>query len=109
MWRSLFFFFFFFFQAEDGIRDLTVTGVQTCALPICWSRSPGESPLLPGMGSIGLLRPLEIDSNFNVEIPRKSQRVGPGVACVHILNRDVCFWDIAMAFLGVFGAWATNY
>src|SRR5438874_8187446 len=28
-------FFFFFFQAEDGIRDLYVTGVQTCALPIC--------------------------------------------------------------------------
>src|SRR5437867_5203970 len=28
------FFFFFFFQAEDGIRDRTVTGVQTCALPI---------------------------------------------------------------------------
>src|SRR2546430_4267038 len=27
----------FFFQAEDGIRDLTVTGVQTCALPI-WPR-----------------------------------------------------------------------
>src|SRR5256886_8406342 len=31
----LIFIFFFFFQAEDGIRDLTVTGVQTCALPIC--------------------------------------------------------------------------
>src|SRR2546427_340301 len=30
----LYSFFFFFFQAEDGIRDLTVTGVQTCALPI---------------------------------------------------------------------------
>src|SRR5689334_15862266 len=29
-----FMFFFFFFQAEDGIRDGTVTGVQTCALPI---------------------------------------------------------------------------
>src|SRR5256886_14557520 len=28
------FYSFFFFQAEDGIRDLTVTGVQTCALPI---------------------------------------------------------------------------
>src|SRR6266511_1334550 len=27
--------FFFFFQAEDGIRDFHVTGVQTCALPIC--------------------------------------------------------------------------
>src|SRR5690348_17477114 len=29
-------FFFFFFQAEDGIRDGRVTGVQTCALPICY-------------------------------------------------------------------------
>src|SRR5256885_5432904 len=29
--------FFFFFQAEDGIRDYKVTGVQTCALPICCS------------------------------------------------------------------------
>src|SRR2546429_2768532 len=27
----------FFFQAEDGIRDVAVTGVQTCALPICES------------------------------------------------------------------------
>src|SRR2546421_9479630 len=34
--------FFFFFQAEDGIRDLIVTGVQTCALPIS-----NEGPL-PG-------------------------------------------------------------
>src|SRR5688572_22855477 len=32
--------FFFFFQAEDGIRDLTVTGVQTCALPISVLNSP---------------------------------------------------------------------
>src|SRR2546421_9414837 len=31
-------FFFFFFQAEDGIRDLIVTGVQTCALPIFLDR-----------------------------------------------------------------------
>src|SRR5207249_9632788 len=30
----IFSFFFFFFQAEDGIRDRNVTGVQTCALPI---------------------------------------------------------------------------
>src|SRR2546430_17230630 len=30
----MYFYDFFFFQAEDGIRDLTVTGVQTCALPI---------------------------------------------------------------------------
>src|SRR5690606_40056868 len=31
---------FFFFQAEDGIRDFHVTGVQTCALPICRDHSP---------------------------------------------------------------------
>src|SRR5206468_9065798 len=30
----------FFFQAEDGIRDLIVTGVQTCALPICHAAVP---------------------------------------------------------------------
>src|SRR5947209_1192180 len=33
----LFYFFFFFFQAEDGIRDIGVTGVQTCALPIFYA------------------------------------------------------------------------
>src|SRR5690606_40888737 len=33
-------FFFFFFQAEDGIRDFHVTGVQTCALPICTAANP---------------------------------------------------------------------
>src|SRR5256885_7295645 len=32
--------FFFFFQAEDGIRDYKVTGVQTCALPISVHRAP---------------------------------------------------------------------
>src|SRR5437588_6207870 len=37
-----FFFFFFFFQAEDGIRDHCVTGVQTCALPICGTVVIGE-------------------------------------------------------------------
>src|SRR2546421_3580275 len=39
--------FFFFFQAEDGIRDLIVTGVQTCALPIYSKldpRPPVEEP-----------------------------------------------------------------
>src|SRR2546430_13754690 len=54
--------FFFFFQAEDGIRDLTVTGVQTCALPISVRGKAlhllGE-PLLerlirPGAGGAGL-------------------------------------------------------
>src|SRR5947208_7560673 len=52
-----FFFFFFFFQAEDGIRDDLVTGVQTCALPISSRRyfmvsvrgaSSSSTPLLQG-------------------------------------------------------------
>src|SRR2546430_12483843 len=34
----------FFFQAEDGIRDLTVTGVQTCALPISRSQFSSQRP-----------------------------------------------------------------
>src|SRR2546430_7405106 len=45
-------YFFFFFQAEDGIRDLTVTGVQTCALPIypagVRDRAGRSDPELPG-------------------------------------------------------------
>src|SRR5216683_2797854 len=49
---------FFFFQAEDGIRDLIVTGVQTCALPICAARG-------------GLLPP-----------PARRQRR----ACLHLLH-----------------------
>src|SRR5688572_31619399 len=43
---------FFFFQAEDGIRDLTVTGVQTCALPICTQREIAQETKL-GKDEIG--------------------------------------------------------
>src|SRR5690606_41061995 len=48
--------FFFFFQAEDGIRDFHVTGVQTCALPI---RSPTvpSTPCRPtSVGNTGIQR-----------------------------------------------------
>src|SRR2546430_10017745 len=38
----------FFFQAEDGIRDLTVTGVQTCALPISAAVLAAHDGLRPG-------------------------------------------------------------
>src|SRR3712207_2793967 len=38
---------FFFFQAEDGIRDIGVTGVQTCALPICLEAEPLEEGVVP--------------------------------------------------------------
>src|SRR5207253_6520012 len=44
---SLLCFFFFFFQAEDGIRDGHVTGVQTCALPISITSTPAAAQLPP--------------------------------------------------------------
>src|SRR2546429_2318468 len=40
------FLFFFFFQAEDGIRDVAVTGVQTCALPISYQPNARLDPAL---------------------------------------------------------------
>src|SRR2546430_11294083 len=49
----------FFFQAEDGIRDLTVTGVQTCALPIFWT--------FPTARDRGLGRQLVFDDDTFVE------------------------------------------
>src|SRR5256886_13153570 len=47
------YYFSFFFQAEDGIRDLTVTGVQTCALPIC--PAPVLPSILKGIAVNGLI------------------------------------------------------
>src|SRR5687767_15734526 len=49
--------FFFFFQAEDGIRDKLVTGVQTCALPI--SAIPSRSRRIPRRSSNGRARGLQ--------------------------------------------------
>src|SRR2546422_1575170 len=41
--------FFFFFQAEDGIRDVAVTGVQTCALPISTGIFSSPGPEYEGL------------------------------------------------------------
>src|SRR5688572_30329330 len=51
-WRTVM---FFFFQAEDGIRDLTVTGVQTCALPICWVNGYGRWWFVALLPSLAML------------------------------------------------------
>src|SRR2546430_9280717 len=64
---------FFFFQAEDGIRDLTVTGVQTCALPIFGRqrRRAGRGlHIVDGGGDVGA----ETDQR-RVGIDRKSTRL----------------------------------
>src|SRR5437879_12568078 len=61
-------FFFFFFQAEDGIRDTSVTGVQTCALPISatgWCEPPS---------SIGKLSIKPADSTPGVARTRSEER-----------------------------------
>src|SRR5205807_6060898 len=42
---------YFFFQAEDGIRDYKVTGVQTCALPVSALHAAKSSPSWPSVGS----------------------------------------------------------
>src|SRR5688572_31612583 len=62
-----FFFFFFFFQAEDGIRDLTVTGVQTCALPISHHR---------GERLLGVLVPFALRLDDAHEIEAAAGQVG---------------------------------
>src|SRR5262249_58457063 len=46
-------FYFFFFQAEDGIRDWSVTGVQTCALPICLVIPQNEQAYASVVGRAG--------------------------------------------------------
>src|SRR5690606_40972543 len=79
-----FFFFFFFFQAEDGIRDFHVTGVQTCALPI--SFSPAGKRIKPRFSacwikgctaisnSIPIINPLERISLTREQVSRSEER-----------------------------------
>src|SRR5437667_773200 len=69
------FFFFFFFQAEDGIRDRDVTGVQTCALPIAEVQNkvvvpkPIERIPLPKLEAKGKARPLEDHGEIQPAFP----------------------------------------
>src|SRR2546430_7005737 len=100
---SLVLVFFFFFQAEDGIRDLTVTGVQTCALPISHlgpdpARRPGAprpaSPGSPGRrdtedpGARSEEHTSELQSQSNLVcrllLEKKSIRKGSRNRCRHI-------------------------
>src|SRR2546430_11292436 len=71
---------FFFFQAEDGIRDLTVTGVQTCALPICTQDSRGTGASARGR----IARPRPADGPAR---PHRGARRLPAVG-VAVDHRD---------------------
>src|SRR5438270_13178260 len=64
---------FFFFQAEDGIRDLTVTGVQTCALPISSDGSASFS--FDGAGSFTAHVTSASDGPLHVLVTRFSDAV----------------------------------
>src|SRR2546426_7648171 len=54
---TLLYFVFFFFQAEDGIRDYKVTGVQTCALPISGQRNVVAQVCGPHPAEVGPPKP----------------------------------------------------
>ena len=73
--------YFFFFQAEDGIRDYDVTGVQTCALPICQLPyvsfiEPVDPPSLPE-NKTG--RTLHRSNVINAEYPTGRHYNGEGI------------------------------
>src|SRR5260221_1163239 len=71
---------FFFFQAEDGIRDHCVTGVQTCALPICrYGISTREKAWRPDRDSLARLGILQAFSR--VEIPYRPAGRAPDRRC----------------------------
>src|SRR5258707_6970221 len=59
---------FFFFQAEDGIRDIGVTGVQTCALPIFQGRMEFGPRALGARSIIGDARSSKMQSVMNLKI-----------------------------------------
>ena len=52
----------FFFQAEDGIRDSPVTGVQTCALPICFPLTSN------GQGKVDIVQGIELNDFAQTKI-----------------------------------------
>src|ERR671919_2322988 len=70
------FLFFFFFQAEDGIRDYKVTGVQTCALPISLGnfRLEGIQPAPRGAPQIEVS--YDIDANGILTVTAKDKQSG---------------------------------
>src|SRR2546422_7794960 len=70
---------FFFFQAEDGIRDVAVTGVQTFALPI-WRQADGAQQLVDPLFSL-LARVLAVDAKRLADDVTRSEERRVGKEC----------------------------
>src|SRR6266481_6711306 len=73
-------FFFFFFQAEDGIRDGTVTGVQTCALPISLLRKEG---IYSSMLANWRKQRTRGDFRSAAAAPKRGRKPDPALAAAH--------------------------
>src|ERR1039457_7461324 len=73
---------FFFFQAEDGIRDYKVTGVQTCALPICLCRPHSYA---------------DLSVNWLARGPVVAGVIGIILSLSRIVTIDACLVTIAVA------------
>src|SRR2546422_3332816 len=74
--------FFFFFQAEDGIRDVAVTGVQTCALPISRTEA-GSSVPAPISRSLKAFIASNEDEGRAAAFAHEGQSVENGALAVH--------------------------
>src|SRR2546425_3605192 len=68
--------FFFFFQAEDGIRDKLVTGVQTCALPIWFHTIARVCGEIRSRRSSGIGRSMHRASFWESKVGRARSRLG---------------------------------
>src|SRR5438270_11480357 len=73
-----FFVFFFFFQAEDGIRDLTVTGVQTCAINALARHAGAEVVIV----DVGVAADLDHPGLLSRKVARGTANMASGPAMI---------------------------
>src|SRR5690606_40950458 len=85
-------YFFFFFQAEDGIRDFHVTGVQTCALPISKNAAQLKLSLSQMAGSRLICEPMIFCIRLRLNIHRPPTRIVANsqysTVGFHLMNRS---------------------
>src|SRR2546422_11519153 len=82
--------FFFFFQAEDGIRDVAVTGVQTCALPISTTIiAPAMRPAMSWIHELSVLPPVASSSAVCADAMPKSEPVRTAAAAKTLTRKPI--------------------